>query len=342
MGIDRAESSRIQDVSNLSFSTKLAIPKSSEATTSTSRSIEDCVICLSTITAPAKAIPCQHSYFDFLCILTWLQNRPSCPLCKAAITSIQYNQTSDSEYDTYQVTPKTSAADSSAVLPGRRGSRTFRPRINDIRSSRSHCSRDIVRPRDENEALARRRHVYKHQLYSLHVGSNRLSAYQDLTREKFRNDEHLVRRAKKWIRRELQVFSYLGRSSNSEESVAASSVAQGSSNAEFLLSYIIAILKTVDIQSAGGQAEDMLTDYLSRTDATLFLHELRAWLRSPYESLESWDSHVQYNRNSTSKHSETRRIRKADCWHPPRNQSSSKDRMARSHYRSERGSDRPG
>ena len=342
MDIGKEESSNIRNGSDVSFSANLSIETGSETTASTSQLLEDCVICLSTITAPAKALPCQHSHFDFLCILTWLQNRPSCPLCKAEITSIQYNHKSESEYDTYEIKPNASIADSSTTLPNTRQPRPFRPRFNDIRNRRSHYGRGIATPRDENEALARRRYIYKHHLYSLHVGSNRLSAYQDLAPEKLRTDEHLVRRAKKWIRRELQVFSYLGSLPENRDGEAASSEARGSSNAEFLLSYIIAILKTVDIQSARGQAEDMLTDYLSRTDATLFLHELRAWLRSPYESLESWDSHVQYNWDSTPKQLEAYRIQKTDRWRPPRNPSSSSGLVSRSQYKIERRSDRPG
>jgi len=61
------------------------------------------------------------------------------------------------------------------------------------------------------------------------------------------------------------------------------------------LEYIVAILKTVDIQGSGGQAEDMLHEFLGRDNTRLFLHELRAWLRSPYTSLDDWDRHVQYN-----------------------------------------------
>lgn len=73
-------------------------------------------------------------------------------------------------------------------------------------------------------------------------------------------------------------------------------------NAEFLLEYIIAILKTVDIKGSGGQAEDMLQEFLGRDNTRLFLHELKAWLRSPYTSLEDWDRNVQYN-DALSRHS---------------------------------------
>ena len=92
----------------------------------------------------------------------------------------------------------------------------------------------------------------------------------------------------------MQVFEFL--QSNSLE---AESVTRRANNAEFLLKYIIAILKTVDIKGSGGQAEEMLLEFLGRADTRLFLHELRAWLRSPYTSLEDWDRHVQYNEGPT-------------------------------------------
>ena len=65
-------------------------------------------------------------------------------------------------------------------------------------------------------------------------------------------------------------------------------------NSEFLLEYIIAILRTVDLYGPAGQAEEMLQEFLGREHAKLFLHELNAWLRSPYAKIEDWDRMVQY------------------------------------------------
>lgn len=138
--------------------------------------------------------------------------------------------------------------------------------------------------------MLRRRHIYHNKLYSLHVGSNRLSRFQDLTPGQFNQDNELITRARKWIRRELQVFEFLN-----PDAEGAEGLARGIGNTEFLLEYIIAILKTVDIKGSGGQAEDMLHEFLGRENTRLFLHELRAWLRSPYTSLEDWDRHVQYS-----------------------------------------------
>lgn len=139
-------------------------------------------------------------------------------------------------------------------------------------------------------ALLRRQNVYRHGLYSLHVGSNRLSRFQQLTARDFAQDPELLSRARKWIRRELQVFEFLN-----VDSTHRSPRGANINNAEFLLEYIIAILKTVDLKASGGQAEELLRDFLGRENTRLFLHELQAWLRSPYMALDDWDRAVQYD-----------------------------------------------
>jgi len=111
----------------------------------------------------------------------------------------------------------------------------------------------------------------------------------------FAHNADLVSKARKWIRRELQVFGFLNPTPDNYEPGEAANATRRAKNAEFLLEYIIAILKTVDIKGSGGQAEDMLQEFLGRENTRLFLHELRSWLRSPYLSLEAWDRNVQYN-----------------------------------------------
>jgi hypothetical protein len=53
-------------------------------------------------------------------------------------------------------------------------------------------------------------------------------------------------------------------------------------------------LQSVDIKAHNGHAEDLLSEFLGRPHTRLFLHELHAWLRSPYAKLEDWDRNVQY------------------------------------------------
>ncbi|PMD14008.1 hypothetical protein NA56DRAFT_755188 [Hyaloscypha hepaticicola] len=241
-----------------------------------------CVICLERISEQAAAQPCKHNSFDFLCLISWLQEQSSCPLCKAEVKTVRYEIKDDHTFRTYDV-PSTTRTAQPAPDPSRPqhffdhwGRRPFR--------RREYEPRPLV---TADEALLRRRHIYRHKLYSLHVGTNRVSRFRDLTPALFTSDTELVSRARKWIRRELQVFEFL----NPDRAEGAD---RRASNAEFLLEYIVAILKTVDVQGSGGQAEEMLKDFLGRENTGLFLHELRAWLRSPYVNLEDWDRHVQY------------------------------------------------
>jgi len=243
-----------------------------------------CVICLDRITEKAQAIPCNHSTFDFLCLASWLQERSSCPLCNAEVTSLHYDFTASNQYRIYtvastKVTPPTSVP--LRTPPSYRG-RPARPR-------RPYIPRPAPEP---DEALSRRKTIYRRNLYSLHVGSNRVSRFRDFTPQTFASDAELQSRARKWIRRELRVFEFLSPDS-SDGTVAGAT--RRANNAEFLLEYIVAILKTVDVQGPTGQAEEMLQEFLGREHARLFLHELRAWLRSPYVNLEDWDRNVQYS-----------------------------------------------
>ena len=157
-----------------------------------------------------------------------------------------------------------------------------------LRFSAWRPPRPRVQPRaDPDAALLRRKDIYRLRLYSLHVGSNRLSRFRDLTPLLFVEDQEIVSRTKKWIRRELQVFQFLNPDGTGEDGAT-----RRANNAEFLLEYILAILRTVDLKAS--QAEDMLQEFLGRDNTRLFLHELKAWLRSPYTNLEDYDRHVQY------------------------------------------------
>ncbi|KAL5359764.1 RING finger domain protein [Aspergillus floccosus] len=255
-----------------------------------------CVICLEPVSETAIAVPCRHANFDFLCLLSWLEQRRSCPLCKSDITSVKYDLDGPDGPKIYQLPALPSPSEnvpSSATSdrhPGS-GSRRGLPR-----RRRPEPPRDRPSPDD---ALLRREEVYRRQLYSLRVGSNRLSQYQELTPERFNREEELVSRARKWIRRELRVFAFLNPGTATDAGRVPRAGQQRldnrrGNNAEFLLEYTIAILRTVDIKGSAGQAEELLRDFIGRGNARLFLHELQAWLRSPYTSLEDWDRHVQY------------------------------------------------
>lgn len=212
---------------------------------------------------------------------------------KTQVRSVEYQWKSPTDFKTYQVPQSVHTSSTSDTT------HPVRPEVISLRQRgrpRPHRTPRPQPPVSADAALLRRRHVYRDHLYSLHVGSNRLSRFRDLTPQLFNRDEELVSRARKWTRRELQVFEFLSSEGNEVEGVT-----RKANNAEFLLEYIVAILKTVDIKGSGGQAEDMLQEFLGRDNTRLFLHELRAWLRSPYTSLEDWDRHVQYSETPTER-----------------------------------------
>ncbi|KAI9690074.1 MAG: hypothetical protein M1820_010038 [Bogoriella megaspora] len=252
--------------------------------------LEPCVICLEAITERAVAVPCNHLNFDFLCLVSWLQERSACPLCNSDVSQVQYDWRAPNDFKTYRVqsTTKQPAQTSSASSHSRQH---YNRQIRNRRRVQPHIPWGRSTSIDENTAVQRRKHVYRNRLYSCHVGSNRRSQFRDFTPQQFASNEELQSRARMFIRRELRVFGFLDTDTSR---LAEQHLESRARNAEFLLAYIVAILKTTDIKGSGGQAEELLQEFLGRDNAKLFLHELGAWLRSPYTSLQNWDRAVQY------------------------------------------------
>ncbi|KAF9774042.1 hypothetical protein IL306_008041 [Fusarium sp. DS 682] len=308
-----------------------------------------CVICLESITEVCEAVPCQHRNFDYLCLLSWLEQSPKCPLCKAVISQVRH-ALDEPVAKTYTVPkpaqePRAQQSDSRPYAPS-----TLRRQLPPRRRPYAHRSRYETPSLSPSDEIARRRDVYRHNRYSKHVGSNRLSRYRELTPAAFCSDSELVSRARMWMRRELQVFSFL--SPDADQTVSRS---DGSSprnaverrranNAEFLLEYIIAVLKSVDIMGSAGQAEEMISDFLGRENTRLFLHELRAWLRSPYTKLADWDRAVQYDVSAPSSPRAGSERGGSSSTHPRQDQHQSKNLGARNWDSSRRQGDfyRPG
>lgn len=238
-----------------------------------SQKVQDaCTICLEPITERAVATPCNHLSFDFLCLVSWLQEQSSCPLCKAAVLEVQYDWRGPEDYKTYHVpskedTTRPVAGSTYAHQPYRR---------------RAQPRRDVcpIRP-PVDDILERRRRVYREGLPSLHIGANRISQYKDFTQQDFLASDELQTKAKQFLRRELKVFDFLDNNPRA-------------SSRDFLIVYIVFVLKSHELRGADGRAEDLVAEFLGRENASLLLHEMESWLRSPYLSLEDWDGEVQY------------------------------------------------
>ncbi|KAI1758721.1 hypothetical protein GGR53DRAFT_524447 [Hypoxylon sp. FL1150] len=286
--------SDVNDIQSRVLQTTLAEVSSSRSRDDTDNQNESCcVICLDNITEACEAKPCGHRNFDYLCLRSWLEQQTRCPLCKSNVEEVLYGFESDkpdAQSRLYLVPHGEKPSQGrvlSQVRPHPRPSSNFIPR-----PSRRRFEAELPQRVTVDEVVLRRQHVYRNHLYSLHVGSSHRSGYRDLTPELFDSDSELVSRARAWLRRELQVFEFL-RNPPTAQSSDDRMTRRRANNAEFLLEYIIAILKTVDIQGSQGQAEEMLKDFLGRDNTKLLLHELKNYLRSPW-SLEAWDRKVQY------------------------------------------------
>lgn len=68
------------------------------------RDAENCVICLEPISEKSVASPCRHAY-DYLCLLNWLEVRPSCPLCNTAVQHVDVVDTATGKLNRVSWTP---------------------------------------------------------------------------------------------------------------------------------------------------------------------------------------------------------------------------------------------
>lgn len=198
---------------------------------------------------------------------------------KAEVKTVQYDWRSPEDFKSYDVHP-------SHVSGTRQANRTFLLAPYGL-PRRPRGSQRAYSPPVEDPALLRRRQVYRNKLFSFHVGSNHFNSYREITPETFLNSAELQSKARTWIRRELRVFTFLQPGANNETRMS-------SSNPEFLLTYIVSILKMVDLKASNGHAENLLAELLGRGNSKLFLHELNAWLRSPFDKVDEWDNEVQY------------------------------------------------
>ena len=273
-------------------------PSSTAAASSEGDNSDDCVICLAPISERAIIVPCNHCVFDFACLAYWLGAQPTCPLCrcfdwlerfsaywstilsgKAKVIAVEYDWRSPEDFKTFRITRS-----QSNEIPSEHEFRNAFPR------RQRPTTRDHDYETEVDISLLRRRNVYRYQRYSLHVGSNPISGFQNITPDMVASSSKLQSRAKTWIRRELRAFNL---SQSSSLSQPRRELVSSARSIEYLLEYIVEILKVTDIK--GGRAEELLTEYL-KENSPLFLHELSSWLRSPFDRLEDWDKFVQYHR----------------------------------------------
>lgn len=284
-----------------------------------------CVVCLDALAEPCQLFPCGHRHFHFPCVHLWLLENQSraCPICKASVSNVVYGAADGQQTHEY------GALDSSLLPPT--GSHSSRP-VSQVRQAQpppntaflpGRARRHLRGPqpwrapahRDEPAGMAFRRDVYRRLRYSMHVGSNSLSRYRELTRDSFRNDDELQRRARAFLRRELRVFSWL---TTPDAGSVDHSAGEGprsfqgrrrTTTVERLLGHIIWLLQHFELRGSDGSVEDVVTAHLGRENTRLLVHELHSFLRSPYSTLEDWDREAQYSEHVESRTEQVDRTR---------------------------------
>ncbi|PHH68075.1 hypothetical protein CDD82_861 [Ophiocordyceps australis] len=264
-----------------------------------------CVICFQAITKPCFLKPCGHDEFHHHCIGRWLQYEYSesersrslarCPICRASIIDIaatpcQVGQGKQNSHIT-----------SLDHVPSRRVNHTSRSRRSTwFRTHDAELRRRQRWTRRESASLDFRRAVYSYSLYSLHMGSNPLSGYREVSRQRFETEMQLQNRARAFLRRDLRAFSWLTTPDMDQDSVwPANSSPTGAQRPrlalEKLVSHIMRLLLVFEIRGSDGHLEDHLVTHLGRANARLFIHELHSFLRSPCHRVEDWDRMVRYD-----------------------------------------------
>jgi hypothetical protein len=141
--------------------------------------------------------------------------------------------------------------------------------------------------------------IYREGRYALHIGSSSYNSYRTLSVSDFQHDDQLTRRATAFIRRELLIIDCLNPRERRQfpdagpmRSLLEQRVGRNYWGSQ-RVDYVMRVLRAVDMQSANGAAEEILRPVTGEFTG-LFLHELRAFLRSPFGRVEEWDEVVRY------------------------------------------------
>ncbi|KAF8811319.1 hypothetical protein BYT27DRAFT_7090135 [Phlegmacium glaucopus] len=238
-----------------------------------------CSICLHSI-ADRTVIPkCSHE-FCFECLLVWTEQSRRCPLCSQVVGEyLIHSIRSRYDYRKHYLPPlRTSPppfrpAQTNAVLQTTRQRR---------RREREWGTRESDEADKLERSIAKRRWIYRHDLYAKHVASNAYTKYRPYpTPAQFAASQDLISRTTTFLRRELQIWEGL--------------------DVEFLTTLIISLMKSIDIRSESAvklisEFLDMDAPYIPggrHVNAEHFAHEVYSYVRSPYKDLFVYDTVVQ-------------------------------------------------
>ncbi|TFK86603.1 hypothetical protein K466DRAFT_492480 [Polyporus arcularius HHB13444] len=240
---------------------------------------EHCSICLQPYADRTMIPTCSHE-FCFECLLIWTEQSRRCPLCSQDVGKyLMHNIRSKYDFQKHYLPPlRTSPQPESPAVVQANARRRVARRREIVWGQRRR--RELEEADELEQAVEKRRWVYRHRLYAKHVASNPYTRYRPFpTPAQFSASQDYISRATVFIRRELRVWTGL--------------------DVEFLTTFTISLMKSLDIRSE--PAIRLLSEFLDmdaehgheRANAEHFAHELYSYIRSPYRDLSSYDKNVQ-------------------------------------------------
>ncbi|WVR04167.1 hypothetical protein IAU60_001167 [Kwoniella sp. DSM 27419] len=250
---------------------------------------ERCVICLMGLRDRTILGVCGHE-FCFECLGVWANQSRRCPLCSADMAPFLLHDLDAEKPTKFYLPPLPTARLPSTSRPATTTSGPAHGRLAPVQRQRQE-EREKVEPDELDLQVERRKEIYRYELYAKHIGSNPTTRFRPSPGPRqIAEDPTLIQRATAFLRRELRVWTLV--------------------DVEFLTTYILSLLKTIDIRSE--PAIRLLADFLDPSDefastsaratepeypraAEHFAHELCSFLRSPFKELRKWDEVAQYD-----------------------------------------------
>ncbi|ESZ94111.1 RING finger domain protein [Sclerotinia borealis F-4128] len=224
------------------------------------READGCRFCENSVSWQAVNQPCNHQAFHLCCMIRWLRRSRTCPLCNTRVTDIHHNFSADGNHMEYIISPR--------LIP-------FEPAFSQ---------------EPPPSPISQRRRIYFNQAYSLPIFPNLFPKQMGATPQVIANSPYAQGRVRLFAERDLQALASIVRARSSASGRPHANLAVA---VEMLLNLVIDIVKSEDFQNVPSFMENMLQEYLGR-NARLFSHELRAWMESPYDSLDQWDRNARY------------------------------------------------
>lgn len=249
-----------------------------------------CAICLEHLTNKSFTDSCFHM-FCFTCLVEWSKVKPECPLCKKSFSSIVHNVRSFKEYDQYYVNKSRITEENrhcirrfhyrTTLTPERYDnnrleldsylSHRMRYAPHSLHSLRIQYASSALMPSRRNINSFRQR-IYDEDLWVCPQNSNRIRCISPAF---FRQNIACTHRLLPWLNRELMVVM-----PNNESQIS------------FVIELIMALIVKYEIRS---QEFHTLIEPYTASQTAHFIHEFYNFAVSPYETVESYDQHAQYN-----------------------------------------------